>query len=152
MKATLFVVFALCLVVAAAGPSSAQIGRFAGSWVTTNPNTAGMVGINITVNGTAATVHAFGACHPKPCDWGSVDAIAYGPNSGANLIQTANSMTAVYTTSFSVVTLVIVPRGGDLQVLAFTHFTDNSHRTDYREEGTFRRRRPGSAPDDWNSP
>lgn len=140
MKAGLFITAVLCLFLAAALPSHAQIGRFAGNWVNTDSNTPGIVSVDITVNGTSATVQAFGACHPNPCDWGTVNAYVYGPNSGSDIAATANSMTAVYTTSFSVTTLVIQPRGSDLEVTSYTHFTDNSHRSDYREVGRFHRR------------
>jgi len=139
MKLGIFATLALCLVLAIAGPSSAQIARFDGHWHNTNPNTKGLVGVDIKVNGTDVTVRGWGACTPTPCDWGAVDGYAYATDVGADPAQTADAVTAEFTKSFEVTLLTIQPRGDDLFITAYTRFTDGSGRTAYRETGTFRR-------------
>lgn len=141
MKKALVVALLLCLAsVMVATPSSAQIERFVGHWTNVNSATRGLVAVEISANGTNLTVKGWGACSPTPCDWGSVAGTAYAPDVQSNLVQTADSITATFTTSFDVTILVIHPKDDDnLEVSAYTSFTDNSGRTAYRETGTFHR-------------
>jgi hypothetical protein len=46
-------------------------GPLAGVWVNDNPQTRGITKIVVEQKGDALTVHAWGACHPQDCDWGS---------------------------------------------------------------------------------
>lgn len=141
MKIGLFAGLILCLALAVAGPSSAQIGRFDGHWVNTNTATRGLEAVDIHVNGTNVTVQGWGACSPTPCDWGSVDGYAYATDVSSDLATTADYVTAEFTKSFEVTLLTIRPQGDDLFIVAFTRFTDSSGRTAYRETGTFHRER-----------
>src|SRR5947208_11973183 len=52
-------------------------GALLGSWHACDSATRGLVRIDIAAAGQAVTVHAFGACVPSPCDWGSVHGLAY---------------------------------------------------------------------------
>jgi len=139
MKTGLFATLVLCMALAIAGPSSAQIAQFAGRFDNVNTNTKGLVSVDIKVNGNDVTVQGWGACSPTPCDWGTVDGYAYATDVQANLAQTADVVTAEFKTSFEVSLLTIKPRGNDLFITVYTRFTDASGRTAYREEGTFRR-------------
>jgi len=45
-----------------------------GTWQNENVNTQGITTLNISVEGSAASVQAFGSCSPTDCDWGFTSA------------------------------------------------------------------------------
>jgi hypothetical protein len=51
--------------------------RLVGVWENVDPNTSGIVKIEIYERGLELSVRAWGSCSPDPCDWGTVDGLAY---------------------------------------------------------------------------
>jgi hypothetical protein len=140
MKHLRFAALLACMTLAAAGTASAQTARFAGHWKNTNPNTRGLVELEIKVNGVVVDVKAFGACEPSPCDVGNTDARPYAPNVSDNVEATARTLIVRYKESFSERILVIEPRGtAELSAQFYTLFTDGSRRTDYVETAVFKK-------------
>ncbi len=107
-----------------------------GTWVNTNHATPGIVKVVVAASGTAISVHAYGACTPTPCDWGSVTGLAYA----ANVSSTAAvAFTAAYKFSFKQ-TIMTAHLSGKLLVLeTFDHFTDGSGRSDYYSSYTMQK-------------
>jgi hypothetical protein len=121
---------------AAATPLHAQLAKFRGNWVNTNSATKSLV--RLVIRGTE--VHPFGACHPNPCDWGELRAVAYGPSAGTDARRSAEALVATRHTSYSVVILIIRPaRNNELRVSTYTRFTDNSGRAPFTGTEFFRR-------------
>jgi hypothetical protein len=112
--------------------------RFVGTW---NATGRGLTKMQISVSGKQVRLHAFGSCHPQDCDWGEVDAQAYAPSVGANLLETAKAVTAQYETGFSRTIIAIFPGDtvDDLRVDMFTVFTDGSGRSPYHATILMRR-------------
>lgn len=146
MKKSFLSVAFLLVFFAAASPLCAQLAQFQGNWVNTNTGPKSLVSVDI--RGTE--VHPFGACHPNPCDWGELRAVAYGPSVGAAVQRSAEALVAIRHTSYSVVILLIEPsRNHDLRVSTFTRFTDNSGRSPFTVTEFFRRQarlRGGASP------
>jgi hypothetical protein len=139
MKKAGFAAMLFSIILAVAGTASAQAARFAGHWKNVNPHTKGLVELEITVHGANVDVKALGACDPKPCDVGKTEAHLYAPTVDSNLEQTAKVLTVHYHASFADEMLVVEIRGNELAGQFYTHFTDNSHRTDFVEDGVFRK-------------
>lgn len=83
--------------------------------------------LEIKPKGTEITVHAFGACHPNPCDWGTIEGRIYS--------ETVATMHAVgfkaeYKFEFAHVTVIGALYKGALFVETLTHFIDQSGRAD----------------------
>jgi hypothetical protein len=99
-----------------------------GTWVNCDKATRGLLKLEITLTGKDVFVHAFGACHPTPCDWQKVPAMVYAENVCAT---PAVAFTAQY--KFNFVETLIVGRleFGALIVETFEHFIDGSGRADY---------------------
>ena len=137
MKKSLLSVVFLLGFFAVANPLRAQLAQFQGNWINTNSATRSLV--RLAIRGTQ--VHPFGMCHPNPCDWGDLRAVAYGPSAGADVRRSAEALVATRHTSYSVVILVIRPaRNNELRVSTFTRFTDNSGRAPFMGTEFFRRR------------
>jgi len=99
-----------------------------GTWLNVDKQTAGLVRIIIAAAGTEITVHAFGACSPTPCDWGTVPGVAYATNVSAT---PAIAFSAQYKFSFKQTIVVGHLNGADLTVETFDNFTDGSGRSAY---------------------
>ena len=87
-------------------------------------------------------VHAYGACTPSECDWGSVPMTTYG----ASVSDTsAIAGIAGFRNSFSLTTVAISQYGSpdSLQMDVFTRFTDGSGRKNYAVHEVMQR--PGAA-------
>ncbi len=113
-------------------PGVAQINQFDGNWVNVASTTGGVTKLKIDVAGTSVKLQVFGKCQPTDCDWGKVEATAYAPNVGSNLVTTARSLTAIYNPGFATKIVVVTPlRGLRLQADIYTRFTDGSGRTNY---------------------
>ena len=93
------------------------------TWQNTDPNTNGIVKIDIAEVPNGLTIHPWGACLPTPCDWGS---------QMVNVSPGASTWDVHWSTSFAErdqhYTRVTDRR---LNVTTHTHFTDNSGRADY---------------------
>jgi hypothetical protein len=138
MKKIVFGTLGLCMVLALASMASAQTARFEGHWKNVNAQTRGVIELDIHVHGLIVDVKAWGACTPHPCEIGNIDAHLYAPSVDSNLEATARALIVRYHDSFSERVMVIEPRGSDeLGAQMYTHFTDNSKRTNYVESGTF---------------
>jgi len=99
-----------------------------GTWVNCDHETRGIVRVMIEPNGKEVTIHAFGACQPNPCDWGTVTGLIYADN----VTDTpAVAFTATYNFSFKQTVIVGHLLKGSLMVETFDHFTDESGRADY---------------------
>jgi hypothetical protein len=107
-----------------------------GTWTNVDSSTGGIVKIVLGWAAGALNVHAFGACHPTPCDWGSVKGISYGAGVASNR---AVAFTALYKFGFKETVLTGHLRSGSLVVEHFSHFTDGSHRFDYYADELLRR-------------
>jgi len=71
-----------------------------GNWLNDNPNTGDNPEVDISVDGSAVSVHAFGACSPTNCDWGTAPADLSQWNS-------LQKLTAVWNQGFVIVTQTI---------------------------------------------
>lgn len=133
LAGVLFVLFMLTI------PASASLGQFVGKWQNVNPNTRGIKALEIAVTGNNVTVHAWGQCTPQDCDWGVMPAFAYAPSVGANTAATAVAISVVHKESFAERLIIIRAAGGQLRADSYTHFTDNSARSNYADSELFRR-------------
>lgn len=112
-----------------AATADAQKDRFVGTFVTADSKTGGITRLTL---GDDDTVNVWGRCHPRDCDWGTENTIAYAPSAGAELRSSATAMSAVYVKGFATKIVIIRPLDENrLRVDVFTHFTDRSGRTDY---------------------
>lgn len=99
-----------------------------GIWTNRDKATRGLVKLVITVTDETIEVHAFGACHPAPCDWGNVSGIAYAQSVAS---RSAVAFTAIYNFGHAQQILTGHLDAGLLVVQEFAHFTDGSGRSDY---------------------
>lgn len=99
-----------------------------GTWLNADHATRGIVKVMLTVKGGDLFVHPYGACHPTPCDWKEVKALAFSENVGEYL---GNSFIAQFDFGFSHVTLNATLFDGALFLETFTDFKDNSGRFNY---------------------
>jgi hypothetical protein len=117
--------------------ASASLSQFEGTWTNIDPNTRGIPMLDISVSGSSASVHSWGACSPTPCDWGTVNADAFAPDVSSDISSSAEALVAVFDAGFSVTTMVITPSGDMLNVDSYTRFTDSSGRSNYANHYTF---------------
>ncbi len=99
---------------------------FAGIWYNVDPNTRSWVRVEISAQGNTLTAHFFGACTPTPCDAGSTSTTYAG-----------SPVSMTLTESFDVMKFTLILNGNILHVTSFTHFTDNSGRSDYTSQDDF---------------
>lgn len=125
----------------APGEKALDLGALVGSWQACDRNTRGLVRVDLAKKGNDLTVHAFGACHPTPCDWGTVEGIAYAESVSDNQ---AIAFTAVYRFSFKDTIVTGLLDQGSLIVETFNRFKDGSGRSNYYSRGYFCRRARGS--------
>ena len=105
-----------------------------GKWNNCDRQTRGLVGVTLSAQGNALKVQAFGACVPKPCDWGVVAGNAYADNvSGTNAIAFEAQFDAGFKTSI----LTGYLDNGTLVVENFTVFKDGSGRSSYYDRAYF---------------
>ena len=110
--------------------SFAGLNNFAGTWKNVNTRTKGITKLVISVKGRTATVHAWGKCRPKDCDWGTVRARYYKNN----------RLKAAYRTKIATRSLVLTFKGKNrLKASVKTHYTDKSGRKDRKNTYTFKR-------------
>ena len=128
------------LLIALSNSTYAAIGEFEGKWQSVDPNTSGLTALDISLIGDQVKVHAWGKCHPTDCDWKIVDATTFASNVRSALPSNAQTLMAVFKTSFSESILVIDPtEWNKLRVQLLTRFTDQSGRSAYSAIYTFSR-------------
>jgi hypothetical protein len=121
----------------APGEKALDLGALVGSWQACDRNTRSLVRVDLAKKGNDLTVHAFGACHPTPCDWGTVEGIAYAESVSDNQ---AIAFTALYRFSFKDAIVTGLLDQGTLIVETFNRFKDGSGRSNYYSRGYFCRR------------
>jgi hypothetical protein len=138
-KAKSFALAAALTIFLTIPPASAGMADLLGDWSNNDPATRDIVRILISESAGAIEVHAWGACHPSPCDLGSVKARSYAANVSAALPGDTAYLLARFETSFGVAQLIVgpAPTGGPLQALKLTRFTDGSARSDYATTSFF---------------
>jgi hypothetical protein len=114
--------------------ASAAASDFVGTWINTNRATRGIVRVVVS---PSMQMRAYGACTPRPCDWGMSRMITYG-RSVSDRNHTAS--TVHYTFPFKQVEVVGKLTAPNLLSLTdFNVFTDNSGRQNYYTEQRFRK-------------
>ncbi|HEY4641640.1 MAG TPA: hypothetical protein VII75_09875 [Thermoanaerobaculia bacterium] len=133
----------LCLLLFLAFSASAQVSQFTGTWVSTDPETHGIVKLTITGETSTPSMQMWAYCRPAPCDWGRTTAVAYAPDPGSDPVRTAIALTASFSTSYSYSTVVVTPNaaGGTLTVAVYTQFREKNGASRFAFTGTeeFRR-------------
>jgi len=130
----------LALVLVTVSTASAEINQFAGKWKNIDPQTRGVTSIKIDVSGSRIKIQTWGKCHPSDCAWGFAEGTAYAPGAGFNLVETANTVSTIYLTSFTQIFLIIRPtHAGQIKVEVLTKYTDQSGRANSRHVYTFNR-------------
>lgn len=103
-----------------------------GAWTNVDPTTQSLVRFTLAPSGTDVTVHAYGACTPTPCDWGTAAGTVYATKVSS---PDGVAFSALYTFSFAQVLLTGIMDGTPsvpyLNVQEFTKFTDGSGRSNY---------------------
>jgi hypothetical protein len=119
---------------------AAGYGDFTGRWRNNDPDTSDLTRLRIRFDGDNLDVRAWGQCHPRDCDWGTVDAVAYSPSPAGNPSTSATEIIAVYNPGFARKTLILTARPGDrLSYAIYTRFRDGSGRRPYVVRGTLRK-------------
>jgi len=137
-KTVLFSALLAVMVLMNTGPAAGQTKRFQGEWNSVDQQGHGLVKLQINVKGNVVVVHAWGACPGKPCDLGS--SLAYDVASTVHWWNdTPSALLVNYELPFARKLLVIELQKSVLSARTFTHFTDDSHRTDYMESALFHR-------------
>lgn len=126
-----------------AAPASAAINDFVGQWTNTDAAASGVTRVTVTRTGATLRFNVFGRCHPTDCDWGAVNAPAFAPTAGGNVVNDANVAMATFTQPFARRTVILRLAGGNLSYEVLTEFTDSSGRANYSESGNFRRASTG---------
>ncbi len=139
MKSLLLMATACLLLLGLSSICTASLAQFSGEWTNVDTNTGGLTKLSIAVSGSTASVHAWGKCHPTDCDWGTVNAFAFGPDVSSDIVSQAEALMAVYDAGFSTSTLFIKPQGNRLSVQLYTAFKDNSGRSNYASSYTFQK-------------
>jgi hypothetical protein len=112
--------------------------RFVGNRVNTNKARAGIARVIITANAGTVSVHAFGACSPTDCDWGTVTATPYAKTADGTK---AVSLTTAYDFGYKDSLLTIARDGELLKVSHYEHFKDSSDRSNYSLTERFKKSR-----------
>ena len=99
-----------------------------GTWVNVNHETRDLLRVMIGLKANEITVHAFGACHPNPCDWGQVIGRLYAETVAS---VPGVAFVAPFKFEFAEVTVTGHLFQGAMFIETFTHFTDQSGRADY---------------------
>jgi hypothetical protein len=131
------------LALASAQSTSAQLDRLSGYWKNVDPDTTGVTTLEIDATGTKVTVHAWGKFYPTDIDWDYANAsYAYGPAASSDPLSETTAISAVWTTSFSDILMIIRPVEDErLQADTYTRFKDGSGRRAYTQSYIFERAR-----------
>ena len=113
------------------------VAALVGNWTNCDKDTRSLVRAAITNAKKGVNVELFGACHPTPCDWGTMAAHTYAPDvSSKNVV--AFSTHYKFDFKETVVTGTLL-HAGLLMIELFNHFTDGSDRMDYSTKDYFHR-------------
>ena len=88
--------------------------RLSGGWKNDNPQTRGITRLEVQQNGDLVTVHAWGACSPQDCDWGT----ERGSISG-------ESASVTWDQGFVLRKMALFPDGSRLRMVLDSVFRDN---------------------------
>jgi|HubBroStandDraft_3_1064219.scaffolds.fasta_scaffold323611_1 hypothetical protein len=99
-----------------------------GTWKNCDKHTPNLVKVVIRSQGDTLFVHAYGACHPTPCDWGEVKGLAYASSVAGG---PAVAFSALYSFGFKDTILTGYLDGASLVVEDFNTFKDGSGRANY---------------------
>ena len=104
----------------------------AGSWINTNANTGGVTRLVVRSTDQHRFVRAWGACHPRDCDWGEVQCVQHGAG-----------CKATWDHGFAATSMQLLPLAdGRVQIKYKFEFHDNSGRRDLGSEEFFIRGNP----------
>ncbi len=121
-------------------PCLAGTSDFIGTWTNADPNTQNIAYVTVAQDPAGLTLSVFGKCHPTACPWGPTQARVYTQRVGENPTSGAYVITGSYDKGFSATEVVLELQGGArLRYELFTHFKDNSKRSDYFSEGILSR-------------
>jgi len=135
MKRFVCMLTAVAVLLVFSSVSFAGLNNFAGTWKNVNTRTKGITKLVISVKGRTATVHAWGKCQPRDCDWGTVR--AHYDRDG--------TLWATHSTKIAIRSLLFNMKGKNMmKAQVLTHFIDKSHRKDYRSVESFKRARGGA--------
>jgi hypothetical protein len=113
---------------------------FVGTWTNSDPNAGSIAYVTIAQAPSGLILSVFGKCHPTACPWGPAQARVYTQRVGENPMSGATAITGSYDKGFSATEVVLELQGGTkLRYEMFTHFKDNSKRSDYFSEGILSR-------------
>ncbi len=105
----------------------------AGTWVNENPETGNNTRDIFSIDGNAVFVHAFGACSPQDCDWGTV-------TGDTSAWLSTHKITAVWNQGFVVSTQTIEFISSErLTITTHYDFTPEDGRTDFSATENFTR-------------
>ncbi len=124
--------FCLSVVLSVGVPTAnaADPSEFTGTWLNIDSKTKDIPKIEIGVSKSFFTVRAWGACVPKPCDWGTKSVPI------SSLLD--DTFTAVYEFDFVTVTLTMTwISANSLKVHEFVDFTPGHSGTDYEIDEFF---------------
>jgi thiol-disulfide isomerase/thioredoxin len=111
---------------------------FVGEWCNKDFSTPGITRVHIRTVDDRLTVHMWGRCHPKECDWGEAAAT-----------KSSQGLSVKWDHGFAVKTQELrILANGDLQVDTRARFTDGSGRRDYDASDTFAK----GLVHDWSDP
>ncbi len=108
-----------------------------GKWHNCDKKTRGLVRVELSSRRGNLVVRPFGACVPKPCDWGAVKGRAYSESVSS---VAAVAFSAIFKFSFKNTIVTGHLCDGCLVVETYNHFTDKSGRCDYYSRDCFCRR------------
>ena len=104
----------------------------AGSWVNERSGTGGVTRLVVRSDDQQLFVRAWGACHPRDCDWGEAQCALHGA-----------SCNATWDHGFATTSMRLLPLDdGRLQIKYKANFHDNSGRRDLGSEEFFVRGNP----------
>lgn len=125
-------------------PAAAQIAEFYGAWSNQQADASGIVRIVVTPgDGQRMSIHLFGRCQPRDCDWGVQPARGYTDDPGS---QDIHSIAADFDAGGMRKRIVLrIAVGHALRFEVQTDFADGSPRSNYATSGVF------AYAGDWNT-
>jgi hypothetical protein len=112
-------------------PAMAAMNDFVGVWNNKLQSTRGIPYVTFRRNGDQLMIHAYGACHPRACDWGEVAVQPFVPSVDTP-VEGANAFIAEFDKRAEKTMLIgQLTDAGVLNIRAFTLWQDGSNRSDY---------------------
>lgn len=107
----------------------AQKDKFVGTFISTDAPAHSITRLTVSAD---YHLHIWAKCSSGNCDWGSVRAVSYGPNSSSDLRASADAVSGFYDQNFAtrIVILKLVDKNR-LQIEVFTKFNDKDRRSAY---------------------